>query len=94
MMTNAVNEIHEARDAVREGTNVRGTIIYAGDPLMDCLIKDISLTGMKLFAPRAAWMPSRFTVWTGHNERFEVKKIWARGDFVGVQFVCDDDLDI
>ena len=85
-MTNSEATIANARKAIRLNTRINASIRLENTDLCDCVIKDVSETGMLLFVPRIAWLPANFVV-ISHvfQEPVPVKKVWSCGENVGVK---------
>lgn len=90
-MTNLATQLTNGRNTLRRKTSLNASIFYEGIKLSDCVIKDISKTGLQLFIPRIAWLPLYFQV---HSSVFQiplpVKTVWKRGEAVGVMIVAKD----
>lgn len=81
-------EPESRREAVRVGCNVAAKISFNDVELCDAIIKDISTTGLRLFVPNKAWLPSEFEVMTSMIGRpLRVRTSWTDGDMMGVEFI-------
>ena len=87
-MANSETALTEARKALRHDTTLSASIKFEDTKLCDCVIKDVSETGMRLYVPRVAWLPVNFQICSQVFQRpVSVRKIWMCNESVGVQIV-------
>lgn len=83
----SANPASNRRIKTRTNCSIPATIKHNGLCLGDCVIKDISETGMRLFAPSAHWVPQDFEI---HSSTFDgvllVTKMWVETEHIGVSF--------
>lgn len=80
----------DRRDAPRRRTRLRsGKIVDAGDRFVtECLVHDLSETGMRLRLPAGMTLPPRFQVYDDQSGRLQRAELsWHRSDEVGIRFV-------
>ncbi len=63
-------------------------ILFNGVKLCDAIIKDISITGMRLFIPEKAWLPHEFEVLTpAIGKPLKLRTSWSDGERIGAIIV-------
>ena len=87
-MSDIAENLPNLRKYIRCDANLNGQVYFDGTILSDCVIKNISETGMLLFMPRLAWLPVYFEISCNvFPGPIQVKKIWSRSDSVGVEII-------
>lgn len=84
----------DRRDAPRRRTRLRsGKIVDAGDRFVtECLVHDLSETGMRLRVPAGMSLPARFQVYDDQSGRLQRAELsWHRADEAGIRFVEGED---
>lgn len=83
----------EHRIAPRHRTLKGGKIAYANDAcVVDCVIRNLSLTGASLVVPMTVGIPSNFTLVDAHGgTRHPAQIVWRKGERVGVRFMDSPD---
>lgn len=77
----------ELRSTQRHDCCWPASIHFNGIKLTDCVIKDISLGGMRLYIPGSVWTPATFEIRCQQFERpVLVHKSWSRDCYIGVRF--------
>lgn len=80
----------EKRRAGRHRVLSRATIIVRGCKRF-CVVRDLSNTGAKLGVSADVDLPNEFKLsFAGHPLQLQVRLMWRRGDFAGVQFSFPD----
>lgn len=78
------------RLAIRTNCSILASIKLNGVLICDCVIKDISETGMRLYTGTGSWLPNNFET---HIPEFEavlkVRKEWTTDEYLGVSFVTN-----
>jgi hypothetical protein len=83
----SVPESENKRKAVRKPTFLDGLVIAADRTTIQCIIWDMSNTGMKLGVPSHLILPQKFdVVILDHKISAPVQTVWRQGDYVGVSF--------
>ncbi|MDX7950352.1 PilZ domain-containing protein [Lichenihabitans sp. Uapishka_5] len=80
----------DRREAPRRRTRLRsGKIVDAADLFVtECLVHDLSDTGMRLRLPIGVAMPDRFQVYDDQSgQLLRAELSWRRADEVGIHFV-------
>lgn len=78
------------RRAKRVPCGIPAKIEFQGVRLADCVIKDISSSGLLLFVPRAQWLPQTFQVSSFAFEKdFQVQSVWSKREHIGVKILTD-----
>ena len=84
----------ERRDATRRRTRLRsGKIVDARDGFVtECLVHDLSETGMRLRLPTGVALPAVFQVYDDQSGRLQRAELsWRRADEAGIRFMsCED----
>ena len=84
----------DRRAAPRRRTRLRsGKIVDAGDRFVtECLVHDLSESGMRLRLPVGMSLPARFQVYDDQAGRLKRAELsWRRGDEAGIRFVAGED---
>ena len=77
----------EKRNALRQRTLKRGRIVVSGMSTMDCLIRNMSLTGARLAVPNAHALPDEFELLIGDEGLRRECEVMSRSDSsAGVRF--------
>ena len=78
----------EHRISPRHRTLKSGKIAFANDNcVVDCLIRNLSLTGAGLVVPMTVGIPGSFTLVDVHGgTRHTANAVWRKGDRMGVHF--------
>ncbi|MBN9260817.1 MAG: PilZ domain-containing protein [Hyphomicrobium sp.] len=78
----------EKRIIRRQRVLKSGKIIFAeGNSVVDCIIRNLSVTGARLEVPTTVGLPSEFTLLDAHaNRQYAAKVVWRRGETMGVEF--------
>ncbi len=78
----------EHRINPRHRTLKGGKISYANDTcVVDCVIRNLSLTGASLAVPMTVGIPSSFTLLDAHGgTRHPAQIVWRKGERIGVRF--------
>jgi hypothetical protein len=79
----------EHRINPRHRTLKGGKISYANEAcVVDCVIRNLSLTGAGLVVPMTVGVPSCFTLVDAHaGTRHSAEIVWRKGDRAGVRFL-------
>ncbi len=78
------------RRAKRVRCAIPAKIEFQGVRLADCVIKDISSSGLLLYVPRAQWLPHTFRLASFVFEKeFQVQTVWSNREHVGVKILTD-----
>ena len=78
------------RISPRANCSIPAKIKHNGLHLCDCVIKDVSEVGMRLFAPAGHWLPKTFEIHASSlGGVLLVNQEWAASDHVGVSFKKD-----
>ena len=86
---NAAEEANwaEKRNALRQRTFKQGRIVVKGMSTMDCVIRNMSLTGARLAVPNAATIPDQFELMIGDEGLKRECNVRSRsGTSAGIQF--------
>ena len=77
------------RGVKRVPCSLPASIYFDGDVhLSDCVIKDISTTGMKILRPQVTWLPHTFWIKSPEfNGAVRVRQRWSGGSHVGLEIV-------
>jgi hypothetical protein len=80
--------MHQTRSVARLRSFLRGRIRFNGGlRSLECLVRDISLTGARLELSEAITLPERFELYLPHQDITHNASIeWRRGDQLGVTF--------
>ena len=84
----------ERRDATRRRTRLRsGKIVDARDGFVtECLVHDLSETGMRLRLPTGVALPAVFQVYDDQSGRLQRAELsWRRADEAGIRFMSGED---
>jgi hypothetical protein len=78
----------EKRIIRRQRVLKSGKIIFAdGNSVVDCVIRNLSVTGARLEVPTTVGLPGEFTLVDAHaNRHYAAKVMWRRGEAMGVEF--------
>ena len=92
MIASAFAEVrHEInrRDSKRLNCSIPAQIYVQDDThLVDCMIIDISATGMKIKHPNVTWLPSIFMIKSlVLREPVKVRQRWNNGNHIGLELV-------
>ena len=83
----SVPDEENKRKAVRRQTFLDGLVIAADRSTIQCIIWDMSKTGMKLGVPSHIVLPKKFdVVILDHKISAPVQMQWRQGDCIGVAF--------
>ncbi len=78
----------DQRKAARLNCCIPGLLKIDGVPVGDCVIKDMSETGMRIYVPAGLWLPSKFEIEASpFDQPMKVSRSWSSRDLVGVQFL-------
>lgn len=63
--------------------------IYLGDiEIADCVIKDFSDSGMRLYKPLKIWIPAVFTLKSSSFPNpIKVQRVWENSEHIGVKYI-------
>jgi hypothetical protein len=75
----------ERRINPRHLTRVLGTISLERDPLVDCIVRDLSLTGVGLLMPDRVSLPAEFDLTFNHVIRHCIT-VWRHTERMGLKF--------
>ena len=77
----------EKRNAIRQRTLKQGRIAIKGVSTMDCMIRNMSLTGARLAVSNASSLPDTFTLFIGSEGMKRDCEVMSRtGNSAGVRF--------
>jgi hypothetical protein len=78
----------EKRIIRRQRVLKSGKIIFAdGNSVVDCVIRNLAVTGARLDVPTTVGLPQEFTLLDVHAGRhYAAKVVWRRGESMGVEF--------
>lgn len=81
----------EHRREVRQRTFLKGRIVFNnGASSMDCLVRDLSLSGARLALSQSAVLPEAFDLYIPQKEKTYRSSVrWRRSDGIGVTFADD-----
>ena len=78
----------EKRNALRQRTLKQGRIVVAGLSTMDCLIRNMSLTGARVAVPNAHTLPDEFELLIGDEGLRRECEVMSRSDSsAGLRFM-------
>ncbi len=79
----------EHRINPRHRTLKGGKIAFANDAcVVDCVIRNLSLTGASIVVPMTVGIPNSFTLVDAHGgTRHPAHIVWRKGERVGVRFL-------
>ena len=84
----------DRRDAPRRRTRLRsGKIVDARDGFVtECIVHDLSDTGMRLRVPAGVTLPASFQVYDDQSGRLQRATVsWRRADEAGIHFTPSED---
>jgi hypothetical protein len=85
--------VQEHRINPRHRTLKGGKITYANDTcVIDCVIRNLSLTGACLVVPMTIGIPRSFTLYVHGGAHHPTGVVWRKGDRVGVRFLDVTDM--
>lgn len=78
----------EHRRETRQRTFLKGRIIFNnGSSSMDCLVRDMSMSGARLALSQSAVLPEAFDLYIPQKERtYRSSLRWRRSDGIGITF--------
>lgn len=81
--------IEERRSAYRRRALMSGTLRFkARNGSLSCVIRNLSVTGAKLAADRAYWIPAHFELEIPHQDiRIDAHVVWRDDREIGIAFV-------
>lgn len=75
----------EARNAQRNATRHKGTVVVPGKSEIVCTIRDLSATGARLSFAHPTFLPRTFRL-RFDDQDLQVTVMWRRGLYAGVRF--------
>ncbi|MGC5779350.1 PilZ domain-containing protein [Methylobacterium sp. NFXW15] len=79
-------------DGTRSPVTLLASIQLANGEKLPCVIRDLSSTGAKLAVSRRYELPTEFNLFVrGRETQFPVRRMWQRGDHVGVKLIISMD---
>jgi len=81
-------DVGERRGAYRRKALMGGTLRFkARNGSLSCTIRNLSVTGAKLAADRAWWIPAHFELEIPHQDiRIDAYVVWRDSDELGIAF--------
>lgn len=87
MLADAEQEELNRRFSERQHLTVLGRIYFNGAVVCECLVKDVSQDGMRLYLSKQQWIPGKFEVFCDIFEKpVCVTRKWMNGQDVGTVF--------
>lgn len=79
-------EVGERRGPNRRDVMIPAAIVCEDGDVFPCIIRDLSEAGAKVGINRRHTLPPQFKIAVdGQARSFPVKRIWRRGDLVGIR---------